>query len=148
MKHPTIRTNTVRILALACGLSLAMSAKATLPTSDLPNFDNLPNFGELGNQLNESQATINGNVGVTENGKLNLPALSTIQGNVDVANGATYNDLGHEDGSTFAGLDLTGDQNTVFSASEALDALTPDQIVSGNETSALSYNVPAGEVDV
>ena len=147
MRLQTIQTNTVRVIAIA-GLSLAISSKATVPISDLPDFDNLDNFAQLGNQLNNGNDTINGNSGVSEGGLSTLASLSTINGNVYVGNGATFSNSGHVTGSTFTGQDLTTEQNTVFSASEGLDALTPDQIVSSLQTGSLSFNVPAGQVYV
>lgn len=152
MKLPIFRTNTPRLplmrMALIAGFSLAISAKATVPDTDLPDFDNLPNFSLLGNQLNAIDTTINGNAGVSENGLLNLEAPSTINGDVSIGNGATLTGPGQITGNIFASQDLTTEQNTVFTASEVLDALPADLVISGNQTAALSFAPPAGEVEV
>jgi len=161
MKLPTVYKNTVRIwrardricislmgAALVAGFSLPMSSKATVPISSLPDFGNLTNFAELGNQLNESAVTINGNVGVSENGTLTLASPSTINGDVYVASGATFSRLGTVTGSIFTGQNLAAEQSTVFSASSALAALPADQTVTGNQATGLSIDVPTGLVYV
>src|SRR5215469_10759790 len=152
MKHPIFQTNALRLplmpMALITGFCLAMSAKATIPVTDLPNFDGLPNFAQLGNQITEHNATVNGNVGVSSGGTLDLDNPGTINGNVFVANGATFDQVGTVNGSVFTSQDLSSDQSTVFSASAGLGALPAVQTVSGDQTSSLSYNVPAGQVEV
>jgi hypothetical protein len=152
MKLATIQTNTLRPsltrVALITGFSLAISAKATIPTSDLPNFDGLPNFAQLGNQITEHNATVNGNVGVSSGGLLDLDNPGTINGNVFVSSGATFDQVGTVNGSVFTGQDLSTDQSAVFSASAGLGALPAVQTVSGDQTSSLSYNVPVGQVEV
>jgi hypothetical protein len=152
MKLSIIQTNTPRLslmrMALITGFSLAISVKATIPASDLPSFDGLPAFAQLGNQITEHNATVNGNVGISASGTLDLDNPGTINGNVSVANGATFDQVGTVNGSVFTGQDLSTEQSTVFSASAGLDALPAVQTVSGDQTSPLSYNVPAGEVEV
>lgn len=148
MKRPTIQTNIAPVIALIAGLSLAMSAKATVPISDLPDFDNLPNFAQLGNNLRNAASTVNGNVGVSSGGSLTTTAFNTINGDLYVAEGASSSGPGTVTGSTFAGVDLTTEQNTVFSASEGLSALSPDEVISSLQTGSLSFDIPAGQVYV
>src|SRR6516162_9776206 len=147
MKFPKIQTNTLCLpltrVALITAFSLSISAKATIPSSDLPSFDGLPNFAQLGNQITEHNATVNGNVGVSSGGLLDLDNPGTINGNVFVSSGATFDQVGTVNGSVFTGQDLSTQQSTVFSASAGLDALHAVQSVSGDQTSSLSYNVPA-----
>src|SRR5215469_3601185 len=101
MKPTMIQTNTVRAITLLAGLSLATSAKATVPVSDLPDFDNLPNFAQLGNQLQYANNTINGNVGVSDGGTLLRNSINnTINGDLHVGNGATSTGGGTTTGST------------------------------------------------
>lgn len=147
MKHPTIHKNAARVIAVVGGLSLAMSSRA-VPVSSLPDFDNLGNYAQLGNQLRNAASTVNGNVGVSDGGSLTTTAFNTINGNLYVGDGASTSGPGTVTGSTFTGVDLTTEQNTVFSASEGLSALSPDEIINSLETGPLSFNVPAGEVYV
>ena len=152
MKLPAIQTNVPRQtwmrLALISVFSLAISAKATIPAADLPNFDNLANFAQLGNQITEHNATVNGNVGVSSGGLLDLDNPGTINGNVFQATGATVDLAGDLNGSLFTGQNLTTDQATVFSASAGLNALPAVQDISADQTSPLSFDVPAGQVEV
>lgn len=148
MKLTTIHRNTMRVLALVGGFSLATSAKATIPVSDLPDFDNLPNFGLLGNNLSSDTASVNGNVGVSDGGSLTGPGPFTVNGDLYVGDGATTSVPGTVTGTTFTGQDLTTEQNTVFSASEGLSALTPDEVINSLETGPLTFDVPAGQVYV
>src|SRR5215469_13897443 len=89
MKLPIIQSNVMCAVALVGGLSLAMSARATVPISDLPDFDNLPNFGLLGNNISSATASVNGNVGVSDGGTLNGAGFFTINGDFFAGNGAT-----------------------------------------------------------
>ena len=148
MKISIFQKNTVRAIALMAGLSLVTSSKATVPTSDLPDFDNLGNFGELGNQLDDSGVTVNGNVGVSSGGTLSMSSVSTINGDVYVGPGASFSGPSKVVGSIFTDQNLSIEQATVFSASQALSMLTPDVVISGNQTTSLSYDVPAGQVQV
>src|SRR5215469_18533770 len=111
MKLPINQSNALRLLsirmALITGFSVAISAKATVPATDLPNFDGLPNFAQLGNNITEHNATVNGNVGVSSGGLLDLDNPGTINGNVFQATGATFNETGHLNGSLFTGQDLS-----------------------------------------
>lgn len=148
MKLTTIHRNAMRVLALAGGLSVAISAKALTPVSALPDFDNLPNFAQLGNNLSSDTASVNGNVGVSDGGSLTGPGHFTINGDLFVGNGATTSVPSTVTGSTFTGVDLITEQSTVFSASEGLAALSPDEVINTLQTGSLSFDVPAGQVYV
>lgn len=152
MKLPIFQTSALPIplmwMALIAGFSLAMSAKATVPVSSLPDFDNLPNFGQLGNNLSSATASVNGNVGVSDGGSLSGPGFFTINGNFSVGNGASVIIPSTVTGTTLTGQNLSLEQSTVFSASAGLAALPPDQTISSLETGPLSFDVPAGQVRV
>lgn len=136
-----------RLALLAC-FSLAISTRATVPVSSLPSLDGLTNFVAFGNQLSYSLSTINGNVGVSQGGLLNLMAPATIDGDVYLNTLAMLIHMGVITGSIFSNQDLTPIQNTVISASRTLAALPPDQTITENQTTGLSFDVPAGEVHV
>lgn len=141
-------SNLLMRTALIAGFSVAISSKATVPTSDLPDFDNLPNFAQLGNDLNENDGDVYGNVGVSEGGTISIGAPSTINGDLYLATGATQSGPGAVTGTTFTGVSLSTEQSTVFTASADLANLTPDQVVSGDQTTGLSIDVAPGEVYV
>lgn len=136
-----------RLPLLAC-LSLAISTQATVPSSDLPNLDSSNNFVEFGNQQVDSLATINGNVGVSRGGMLDLTAPATINGDLYLDTPVTLNQMGVINGTTFNGQNLTTEQDTVISSSAALAALPADETISSNQTMGLSFDVPAGQVEV
>lgn len=148
MKHPIIQIDTMRAITLAAGFFLTISAKATDPISDLPNFDGLSSFAELGNSIDVHNATVNGNEGVSSGGVLDLDTPGTINGNLFAASGASVTVDGNLNGSFIPGQNLSTEQNTAFSDSSALAGLTPDDVISGDQTTPLSYDVPAGQVQV
>ncbi len=138
----------IRHLPLIACFSLAISGKATVPLTDLPNLGPLSNFVEFGNQQVDKLATINGNVGVSAGGMLQLNAPATINGDISLAYPVTLMQVGLVTGITYNDQDLTTEQNTVVSDSAALGKLTPDETMSGNQTTALNFDVPAGQVEV
>ena len=138
----------VRRLPLVLCLSLAMSTRATVPSSDLPDLGSLQNFVEFGNQQADSLATINGNVGLSRGGTLDFTAPATINGNLYLNTPVTFNDMGVITGTTFTGQNLVTEQDTVISASRALAALPADETITENQTTALNFDVPAGQVEV
>lgn len=157
MKLNKNQTNRARFLrasdslmcaAVIAGFFLAVSAKATVPDSSLPSFDNLPNFAQLGNNLNENNGTIFGNVGVSDGGTISIGAPSTIEGNLFIATGATRSGPGAVTGTIFTNQNLSLEQSTVFTASLDLADLPPDQTVTGDQTTGLTIDVPAGQVYV
>ena len=110
----------MRLLLLA-SLSLAISAKATLPASDFPNLGSLGDLTELGHPLVEIPDT---------DANANFTRLTVV-------NGAVFSDPA-----------LVSDQSQVLSASAILAALIPDQTISANQTAALSFDVNPGQVEV
>jgi hypothetical protein len=142
-----VRTSIIRIAVIA-GSALAISSKATVPVSDLPSFDNLPNFAQLGNSIDVHNATVNGNVGVSSDGTLDLDTPGTINGNVFEATGATFDQAGNLNGSLFTGQNLSTEQSSVFSDSSDLGALPAVQSVAADQTTPLAFVVPAGQVEV
>ena len=148
MKLSTIQTDTVRVVALMAGLSLAISARATVPISDLPDFDNLPNFAQLGNNIVVDGGTVNGNLGVSAGGDLSRTAPATINGDLYLAPGVANSGSGRVTTSIFTGQNLSVDQAAVFSASAGLSGLTPDTVYSSSQTGPFTFNVPVGEVYV
>lgn len=150
MKSPTIKSITVPLLriALIAGSCLAISSKAEVPQSDLPNFDGLGNFAQLGNSITVHNATVNGNEGISSGGAFDLDTPGTVNGNLYQATGATATLAGTLNGSLFPNQNLSTDQSTVFSASVNLATLIPDETITGDQTSPLSFDVPAGEVEV
>lgn len=121
MKIPTIQTNTARVYYVLCPLLLAISAKATLPTSAFPDLGSLGDLTELGHPL------------------VVIPDTDT---------NASFTRLTVVYGTVFSDPALTSNQGQVLSASSALAALTPDQTISANQTAGLSYNVNSGQVEV
>lgn len=161
MKLPTAQKHTERVwrargvvsalirrLPLVACFSLAISTRATVPTSDLPNLDSLPNFAEFANQQVDDLATVNGDVGVSAGGMLDLTKPATINGNVDLNTTATLNQKGVITGATFNSQNLSTEESDFIAASAALAALTPDETLTADQTSALGFNVPAGQVEV
>ena len=114
------------------------AAKAALLTS-LPDMSALTPFATFGNQYFDSNVTINGNVGISANGIVNVMSPSTINGNLYLATGATKIGPGSVTGTTFINQNLTAAQNQVFSASLVLQNLTPSQTFG-------AVTVPAGGV--
>jgi hypothetical protein len=161
MKRPTIETNIararragsllsgviLRLLLVVC-FAAAISAEAALPLSALPGLGPLINFTEFGNQQVDNLATINGNVGVSAGGMLDLMAPATINGNLSLATTATLNQMGVINGTKFNNLNLTTEQDTVISVSRALAALPADETIGINQTTGLNFDVPAGQVEV
>jgi hypothetical protein len=138
----------IRRLLLIAGCAAAVSAHATLPLSVLPGLGPLVNFTEFGNQQVDNLATINGNVGVSAGGMLDLMAPAVINGNLSLATTATLNQMGVINGTTFNNQDLATEQDTVISVSRALAALPADETISANQTTGLNFDVPAGQVEV
>jgi hypothetical protein len=138
MKRPTIQTSTPRVcraggltssfigpfiksLPLFAFLSLAIAAKATLPSSDFPDLGSLGALTELGHPLVE------------------IP---------DTAANSSYTRLTVVYGTVFSDPALVSSPSQVLLASSALAALTPDQTITANQTAALSYDVNSGQVEV
>jgi hypothetical protein len=139
MKLLIFQTNTLRLplmrMALITSCSLAMSVKAQPP---------LTGFVEFGNQLSNNLSTVNGNVGVSAGGTFDLTTPSTVNGNVYTGTGATFNEMGLVTGATFNDQDLSSQQSGIFSDSSSLAGIPPNQTITGNQTMALNFNVPAG----
>jgi hypothetical protein len=118
-----------------------------VPSSALPDISLLSGYTEFGNAEMESLVTINGNVGVSSGGDLNLMAPSTINGNVYVSSGATFQHAGTVSGSVFTGQDLAANQSQVFSASTTLGGLAPNYTFATLST-LQNFSATAGNVTV
>ena len=125
MGHPIIQNILLRAslmaMALIAGLSLAISAKATLPSSDFPNLGTPGELTELGHPLIE------------------IPDMDT---------NADFTRLTVVNGTVFSDPALISDQSEVLAASAALAALTPDQTTGANQNSGLNFEVATGQVQV
>ncbi len=135
--------------AATLGLLPAQQARA-VPVSDLPDLSLLTQYATFGNFLNDQNVTINGNVGIGNNGVLKLEAPSTINGNLDLGIGATAGGGGYPDnitGTVTTGVDFTAAENQVQSASTSLAGLTPN-VSLGSVTSGQSFGVVNGIADV
>lgn len=162
MKIPITQTNTVcvcrtsrlvsvftkRLPLVACFL-MAISVKATLPSSDLPSLGSLGNFAIVGSQLNNNSATINGDVGIFSGGSLKLgsPNRATINGDILLSTNALIKASAFN-GTVLNNQNLSLEQAEVISDSSLLGALTADSTITKIQTAALSFNVPTGEVEV
>lgn len=137
-----------RLPLFAC-FALAISAKATLPSSDLPNLGPFGNLAELGNQLEDAQGTING-VGVFTPWELNFtnPATIGVNGEFYMTGNAGSTGITVVNGTVFSGQAMSLEQGQLLSDSSALAALTPDQTTSANQATALDFDVPSGQVEV
>ena len=133
----------------AC-LLLAMPAKATVPSSDLPDLGSLNTFAEVGNQLDVNQSTVNGDLGVFSGGKLTLTKSSKtkINGDIFAATNVTFIRMSAFNGIVFSNQDLSSEQSDVFSDSSTLAGLAPDVTLSKAQTKALSFDVSTGQVEV
>lgn len=138
----------IRSLPLVACFSLAISTRATVLTADLPNLDSLPNFAEFANQQVDDLATVNGTVGVSFGGMLDLTKPATINGNLDLNTTAKLTQDGVITGATLNNQNLSTEESDFISAAAALAALTPDETLTAGQTAALSFNVPAGQVEV
>jgi hypothetical protein len=107
----------------------------------------IQNYTQLGNNLDESLGSIDGNLAVSNGGHLHIMAPFKVHGNVYVGTGASFkNDQGDNsnvDGSVFTNQDLTAAQNQIYSDSAAFAAFAPDRIFSTLNT-AQSFTAPAG----
>jgi hypothetical protein len=119
MKLFTIQTNTA-LLVLAL-LSLASSTQATLPSSGLSSLDSMGHLTGLGRQWVE------------------IP---------DTVTNASFMRLTVVNGVIFGNPALGSSQRRVLFASSALAALTPSQTINADQTTALSYDVRPGRVEV
>jgi choice-of-anchor A domain-containing protein len=118
--------------------------------ADLPDISLLTPYATFGNFLNDQNVTINGNVGIGNNGTLKLESPSTITGNLDLGIGATTGGGGfpaNVTGTITTGVDFTAAQNQVQSASTALAGLTPNTTLV-NVTSGQSFGAVNGIADV
>lgn len=137
-----------RLPLFAC-LALAISAKATIPSSDLPYLGPFGNLAELGNQLEDGQGTING-VGVFTPWKLSFTNSATIgvNGEFYMTGNAGSTGMTVVNGTVFSGQAMSLEQSQLLSDSSALAALTPDQTLIANPATGLNFDVASGEVEV
>lgn len=121
MKPRIFQTNLACVWCAIASFSLAIPAKATLPSSDFPDLGSLGALAELGHPL------------------LEIP---------DTTTNTSFTRLTVVYGTVFSDLALASDQSQVLSASSALAALAPDQTISANQTAALAFDVNPGQVEV
>ena len=145
--HGLVSTAMTRF-ALALCIVPTLAAKADLSISSLPNTTLITSYAEFGGGLlDESLVTINGNVGVSSDGTVDLMAPSRINGNVYVNSGATLTGPGTVHGTVFTHQSLGAVQSQIDSASSVLAGLAPNQTFSTLST-AQAFTVSAGNVHV
>jgi len=106
-----------------------LQSSPAAPISALPNVSLLVPFAVFGNDVNNQNVTINGNVGISNGGTLIHAGPSTINGDLHLGIGATARQTrvaGIITGATFTNENLTSAQNQVFTASSTLAGLTPN----------------------
>jgi hypothetical protein len=123
-------SNTKKILGTFCATALLLAGNAkAVSVSFLPDISLLTTFTTFGNLFNDQNVTINGNVGISENGHLSLEAPSAITGDVYLGTGATASGggwPGQVGGSVFINQNLAAAQAQVIAAANTLAGLTPD----------------------
>lgn len=152
MKNHTTLIKTAIQATIAICLCQPFLASATISSTDLPDISLLSSYTEFGNSEVESLVTVNGNVGVSQGGTLNLMGPSAIDGNVYVSTGATFDHVGTVTGTIYTGQNLTANQQEVFTASSAYTALGsgvnhPD-FTFATLNSSQSFSAAAGQVTV
>jgi hypothetical protein len=133
--------------AIALGLMLCAQQGFSSSLSDLPDVSLLTPYATFGHSYVDSAVTINGPVGISDNGNLNLMAPSTINGNLYLGTGATYSGPGVLNGSVVHPGSLAAAQAEVGTASGVLAGLTANQTL-GAVNSALTINSANGVADV
>lgn len=138
----------VRIALIAC-LSPVISAKATLPSSALPNLGPFGNLAELENQTGMPD-TMNGGLGVFTPWQLvfTTPTKTEINGEFYTTDDAQSSKTVVVDGTVFSGPAIAFEQSQLSVDSSALAALTPDQTFGGDQTEAMNFDVGPGQVEV
>lgn len=116
----------LRWLCLLAVLALTQPVSGYL-YSDLPSLSAIDGFAVFGKTLNFSNVTVNGDVGVSLNGKLDLFAPSTITGDLYLNTGARIGQhAGVIGGTTYTGQDLSLARTQLFNASSTLAGWTTD----------------------
>jgi hypothetical protein len=146
-------TNKARILVACCLTLLSTTvARALTPFDDTPYVTLIQNYTQFGANLDESlgslgSPTVQGNLGVSNNGKLHIAAPFNVYGNVYVGMGASYKndkaDGSNIHGSVFTNQNLTAAQNQIYSDSATFAAFAPDQTFTTLNTTQ-SFTAPAG----
>ncbi len=133
----------VLVLMVTC----ALQSNATTSFSLLPDMHLLTPYATFGGKYNDSAVTINGNVGISENGTLSLAAPSKINGNLNLATGASKSGPGTVTGSINTGLNLSATQAEVGNASSVFNGYTAD-VTLGNVTTSQTFGAVNGVSDV
>jgi len=110
------------ILALGVWASPATATSVT----DLPSLSAVDGFAVFGKTVNLSKATVNGDVGVSRDGRLTFMASSTVNGDLYLDSGVTIKKLDGPYGTLYEPWDLSAARDQVFAASATLAWLTPD----------------------
>jgi hypothetical protein len=132
------------------GFLLPAQQAMAVPVTDLPDLSLLTPYATFGNFLNDNNVTINGNVGIGNNGTLKLESPSTITGNLYLGIGATTGGggfPGNVTGTITTGVDFTAAQNQVQSASTTLAGLAAN-LTLGAVTTGQSFGSVNGVADV
>jgi hypothetical protein len=135
------------LLALLVASILPLSSARAVPLSSLPDVTLLTPFTTFGNSYNFNLVTIKGDSGISKNGSFLAPN-GQITGKAFLDTGVTKSIGGpsHINGGIVQPTDLSAAQAQVFTASSALQSLTPDFSL-GNVNTAQTFNA-AGPVTV
>lgn len=123
------------IAGMVFGMVGATVTQATL-VSDLPDMSDVNVFAVVGNNVNLANVTVDGDVGVSRNGKLTFMAASIVNGDLYLDSGVTKTISGPY-GKLYEPVNLSSAQGEVYSASAALAALAAD-VTYANWTSPLT----------
>lgn len=106
--------------------------------ADLPDLSLLTPYATYGKIYSDSNVTIDGDVAISNNGKLTLQAPCTINGNLYLGVGATNEGPGTITGSRTTNVDFSAAQDQLFQASTTLKTLQADY-TKGDVTSGMTF---------
>lgn len=132
----------IMIAVTACVALLSPDISSAASYASLPDMSLLTPYATFGNNYNDHNVTVNGNVAISNNGKLAVEAASTINGNVYLGTGVTKTGTGLITGTITTGLDFTAAQQQVFAASNTLKALIANYTL-GAVTTTQTFNAVA-----
>lgn len=109
----------------AKGGSIPLSPASMWSAAGIPSIDALDDYAVFGRNVNLSNVTVNGTVGVSANGQLKLMAPSSVSGGLYL-DGGVAKTLAGSYGALYAPTDLSTARGQLFGASSAIAALAPD----------------------
>ena len=117
------------MLGLVAASVISIAGLSSTHGQNLVDLGEAANYGVLGNNLNFSNVTVNGDVGVGSGGSINIMSPSSINGDLYMDAGATKSVSGAINGTTYQPYDVDLALADALAAAQYAAGLNPDIVL-------------------